>query len=120
MLAKQYTHVVHAGHTHNSLCTRVHVCNAGVISLIQKVLQLYAAKALAKTGSSSAAVDQVIQADEEDWEPLIRQLLQSDQTTEADFSQELQKRMEGTVLGQSSGSYKQRVQVSCRAVDTLS
>lgn len=82
----------------------------GMISLIQKMLQLYAAQALHQLGDSPSPVDQVIQADEEQWEPLIRQLLESDQTTESDFSLELQKKMEGTVLGQSSGSYKQRVQ----------
>ena len=87
-----------------------------MISLIQKMLQLYAAQALRQPGDSPLPVDQVIQADEEQWEPLIRQLLESDQTTESDFSLELQKKMEGTVLGQSSGSYKQRVQVGKQCI----
>ncbi len=82
-----------------------------MIALIQKMLQVYAAKALHQPGDQSA-VDQVVAADEDKWEPLIRQLLESEQTTEAEFSQDLQKRMEGTLLGQTSGSYTQRVQVS--------
>lgn len=82
-----------------------------MIALIQKMLQLYAAKALHKPGDSPTPVDQVIAANEDTWEPLIRQLIQSEQTTDTDFSQDLQKRMEGTLLGQTSGSYMQRVQV---------
>lgn len=82
-----------------------------MIALIQKMLQLYAAKALHKPGEPATPVDQVIAADEDKWEPLIQQLIQSDQITHADFSQDLQKRMEGTLLGQTSGSYTQRVQV---------
>lgn len=82
----------------------------GMIALIQKMLQLYAAKALHKPGDPATPVDQVIAADEDKWEPLIQQLIHSDQITHTDFSQDLQKRMEGTLLGQTSGSYTQRVQ----------
>ena len=76
-----------------------------MISLIKKMFQLYAAKALRQPGNAPSPVDQVIRADEEQWEPLIKQLLESDQTTEADFSLEVQKKMEGIVLGQNSGSF---------------
>ena len=82
-----------------------------MIAVIQTMLQLYAAKALQHPGSSQSAVDQVIAADEDKWEALIRHLITSQQTTEADFSQDLQKRMESTLLGHTSGSYMQRVQV---------
>lgn len=82
----------------------------GMIALIQKMLQLYAAKALQHPSKQSSAVDQVIAADEDKWEPLIRQLIKSEQTTEAEFSQDLQKKMEATLLSQTSGSYMQRVQ----------
>lgn len=82
----------------------------GMIALIQKMLQLYAAKALQHPRNQSSAVDQVIAADEDKWEPLIRQFIESEQTTEAEFSQDLQKRMEATLLSQTSGSYMQRVQ----------
>ena len=85
---------------------------AGMIALIQKMLQLYAAKALQHPSKQSSAVDQVIAADEDKWEPLIRQLIKSEQTTETEFSQDLQKKMEATLLSQTSGSYMQRVQVT--------
>ena len=85
---------------------------AGMIALIQKMLQLYAAKALQHPSEQPSAVDQVIAADEDKWEPLIRQLIESEQTTETEFSQDLQKRMEATLLSQTSGSYVQRVQVT--------
>ena len=84
----------------------------GMVSLLQKMLQLYAAKALSQGSSSPSPVDQVIAADEEQWELVIKQLLQSEATTENVFLEDLQKRMESTVLGQSSGSYTQRVQVA--------
>lgn len=77
------------------------------------MLQLYAAKALYQASSPPSPVDQVISAGEEQWEQVIKHLLQSDAITENGFLEDLQKRMEGTVLGQSSGSYAQRVQVSC-------
>ena len=83
-----------------------------MISLLQKMLQLYAAKALHQASSSPSPVDQVIAAGEEQWEHVIKTLLQSEATTEDGFLEDLQRRMESTVLGQSSGSYTQRVQVS--------
>lgn len=82
-----------------------------MISLLQKMLQLYAAKALCQDSDPKSPIDEVISADEEQWEQVIRQLLQSDAITENAFLEDLQKRMESTVLGQSSGSYTQRVQV---------
>ncbi len=84
---------------------------AGMIALIQKMLQLYAVKALQHPSEQPSAVDQVIAADEDKWELLIRQLIESEQTTETEFSQDVQKRMESTLLSQTSGSYMQRVQV---------
>lgn len=86
-----------------------------MISLLQKMLQLYAAKALCQDSGPKSPIDEVISADEEQWEQVIRQLLQSDTITENAFLEDLQKRMESTVLGQSSGSYTQRVQVSSDA-----
>lgn len=82
----------------------------GMISLLQKMLQLYAAKALYRAGSPPSPVDEVISAGEEQWEQVIKHLLESEITTENGFLEDLQKRMESTVLGQSSGSYTQRVQ----------
>ena len=84
---------------------------AGMIALLQKMLQLYAAKALCQGSNSRSPVDEVISVGEEQWEQVIKQLLQSDAITKDAFLEDLQKRMESTVLGQSSGSYTQRVQV---------
>lgn len=90
-----------------------------MISLLQKMLQLYAAKALYRAGSPPSPVDEVISAGEEQWEQVIKHLLESEITTENGFLEDLQKRMESTVLGQSSGSYTQRVQVSSHATSCL-
>lgn len=95
-----------------SLLTCCVLVFAGMISLLQKMLQLYAAKALCHGSSSDSPVDEVISAGEEQWEQVIKQLLQSDAITKDAFLEDLQKRMESTVLGQSSGSYTQRVQVT--------
>lgn len=92
---------------------------AGMIALLQKMLQLYAAKALCQGSNSRSPVDEVISAGEQHWELVIKQLLQSDAITKDAFLEDLQKRMESTVLGQSSGSYTQRVQVSSDASSRL-
>ena len=94
--------------------SKLHVCGfAGMIALLQKLLQLYAAKTCSHgdQASSQDAIDQIIAADEAEWTQLIQQTLQSNATTDAALLEDLQKRMESTVLGQTSGSYVQRVQV---------
>lgn len=51
----------------------------GMVALLQKVLQLYAARVLSSAGrasdadSAEAAVEQIIRADEEDWDAMLRQ-----------------------------------------------
>ena len=102
-----------------SLLTCCVLVFAGMIALLQKMLQLYAAKALCQSSNSKSPVDEVISASEEHWEQVIKQLLQSDAITKDVFLEDLQKRMESTVLGQSSGSYTQRVQVSSGASSCL-
>lgn len=84
-----------------------------MIALLQKLLQLYAAKTCCRgdPGSSGGRIDHIIAADEADWTKIIKQTLQSNETTDAALLEDLQKRMESTVLGQTSGSYVQRVQV---------
>lgn len=84
-----------------------------MIALLQKLLQLYAAKTCCRgdPASPEGHIDQIIAADEADWTRIIKETLQGDQTTDAALLADLQKRMEGTVLGQTSGSYVQRVQV---------
>ena len=104
---------------------KLHVCGvAGMIALLQKLLQLYAAKTCSHgdQASSQNAIDQVIAADEAEWTQLVKQMLQSNATTDAALLEDLQKRMESTVLGQTSGSYVQRVQVDmcCTSVHVCS
>lgn len=92
---------------------------AGVVALLQKVLQVYAAQQLSGVtdtdGSSSTTdtatelLDAVLAADEGEWETLLRSALEEGRTSQEAFTQALQRRMEHTVLGMSSGSYKQRV-----------
>lgn len=80
--------------------------------LIQKVLQLYAARML-RSGASDGvegALNEVVYADEEQWDPLIGDLARSGRISEVDFMEAIQRRMEGVVLGLMSGSYAQRVQ----------
>lgn len=84
-----------------------------MIALLQKLLQLYAAKTCCRGDpiNSQGYIDQIIAADEAAWTNIIKQTLQGNETTDAALLEDLQKRMEGTVLGQTSGSYVQRVQV---------
>lgn len=86
-----------------------------MVALLQKLLQLYAAKTLSKKDPSrpQEPIDQIIAADEANWSKVIRHIVQSNETTDAALLADLQKRMESTVLGQTSGSYVQRVQVCC-------
>lgn len=58
----------------------------------------------------AGALNEVVFAEEQDWEPTIRQRALSDGVAEAAFMEVLQKKMEATVLGMQSGSYAQRVQ----------
>lgn len=85
-----------------------------MVQLIQKVLQLYAAKQLKgpETSGVTGAVNQVVFAEEQEWGPLIKKMASEGTISEPAFMEELQRRMEGTVLGLQSGSYAQRVQVS--------
>lgn len=94
----------------------------GMVSILQKVLQLYAARALGKTemastkqeGSSNSDADSVITellaSDEARWAENIREKALNGEISEVSFMEALQRRMEGVVLGLPSGSYTQRVQ----------
>lgn len=82
------------------------------MALLQKVLQLYAAQQLTgQPGSeeSSDLLDTVLAADEGEWEGIIKAAVEAGSTSQEEFQTMLQRRMEHTVLGVSSGSYKQRV-----------
>lgn len=55
-------------------------------------------------------MNDVIWAEEADWDDIIRRQATAGTISEAVFMEALQKKMEGTVLGMQSGSYAQRVQ----------
>jgi hypothetical protein len=110
--------------------------------LIQKVLQLYAARALASDDAAAAneqlrreqeaagylpansrdqaaarVLEEVIAAEEHEWEGIIERSATDVSSSsdggplaEAAFADALQRKMEATVLGLTSGSYAQRVQ----------
>eukprot|EP00882_Tetradesmus_deserticola_P010074 GHRQ01010644.1.p1 GENE.GHRQ01010644.1~~GHRQ01010644.1.p1 ORF type:complete len:389 (+),score=148.19 GHRQ01010644.1:331-1497(+) len=83
-----------------------------MVALLQKVLQLYAAKALRGQEAEGVAgvLNEVVFAEEQEWEPIIRRAAATGEVAEAAFMEVLQKKMEATVLGMQSGSYAQRVQ----------
>ena len=100
----------------------------GMVVILQKVLQLYAARALTlgqqiedeKKGSTptsalsltpaEAAVMELLQSDESKWALMIRKKAQSGEISEIALLEAMQRKMESVVLGLSSGSYAQRVQ----------
>eukprot|EP00879_Flechtneria_rotunda_P003482 GHRR01003711.1.p1 GENE.GHRR01003711.1~~GHRR01003711.1.p1 ORF type:complete len:319 (+),score=117.10 GHRR01003711.1:119-1075(+) len=83
-----------------------------MVSLLQKVLQLYAAKVLTgqETEGVDGALNEVVYAEEKDWNEIIKKHVAAGGIAEAAFMEALQKKMESTVLGMQSGSYAQRVQ----------
>ncbi|GAX72617.1 hypothetical protein CEUSTIGMA_g73.t1 [Chlamydomonas eustigma] len=80
--------------------------------LIQKVLQLYAARQLKglETEGISGVVNSVVYAEEKEWASIIKGGVDAGEVSEPAFMEELQRRMERVVLGLQSGSYAQRVQ----------
>lgn len=83
-----------------------------LVALLQKVLQLYAARALRgpETEGVEGFLNELLYAEEADWEPLLRAAASDGRVTEAAFTEALQRKMEATVLGLQSGGYAQRVQ----------
>ncbi|KAK9820259.1 hypothetical protein WJX72_008197 [[Myrmecia] bisecta] len=83
----------------------------GFVALLQKVLQLYAAKALVARSPDGvdASLDQILEADEAQWADRIKGAA-ANGISEAAFLEALQKRMERTALACAAGSYAQRVQ----------
>ena len=84
-----------------------------MVALLQQVLQLYAAKVLVTPDAEGAdeVLNHIIAAPEAEWTDIIKQRAANGQLQHEPAMAALQKRMEGVVLGQSSGSYAQRVQV---------
>jgi hypothetical protein len=83
-----------------------------LVALLQKVLQLYAARALRGPEADGVAgfLNELVYAEEAEWDGLLRARIASGEVAEAGFMEALQKKMEATVLGLQSGSYAQRVQ----------
>jgi len=92
----------------------------GMVAILQKVLQLYAAKALAMSSASLSSEEvgnvidatwaELLGAQEEQWAEIILNKAEKGEISEVSFLESLQRRMESVVLGLSSGSYAQRVQ----------
>ena len=94
----------------------------GMVLILQKVLQVYASRALSiqdaaatkNSGASSSpaesALSELLNSDEGIWASIIRKKAQEGTISEVSFLEALQRKMESVVLGLSSGSYSQRVQ----------
>jgi len=85
----------------------------GMVALIQKVLQLYAARQLMTPSPESKedkVLNKVLHTQEEQWEAVIKESVEAGECSKVSFTEALQRRMEGTVLNLQSGSYAQRVQ----------
>lgn len=89
----------------------------GMVVILQKVLQLYAARALslgegteAELTAAEAALAELLRTDESRWAVVIRKKAQDAEISEVSFLEALQRKMEAVVLSLSSGSYAQRVQ----------
>eukprot|EP00238_Polyblepharides_amylifera_P013454 CAMPEP_0196586568 /NCGR_PEP_ID=MMETSP1081-20130531/54802_1 /TAXON_ID=36882 /ORGANISM="Pyramimonas amylifera, Strain CCMP720" /LENGTH=287 /DNA_ID=CAMNT_0041908491 /DNA_START=131 /DNA_END=994 /DNA_ORIENTATION=- len=86
----------------------------GMVTILQRVLQLYAAYALVPNASPTAeantptrSLEEVLSSNIEDWERILSNA--ADQEFGGVFIEELQKKMEEVVLGMPNGSYAQRV-----------
>ncbi|CAG9463403.1 unnamed protein product [Pedinophyceae sp. YPF-701] len=85
----------------------------GMVALIQKVLQLYAAMELSQGAGGEGAdalLGELLGAEEDAWEPRLRGAAEAGEVTETALMEALQRRMEGAVLNLPSGSYAQRIQ----------
>mmetsp|Transcript_64645 Transcript_64645/g.204078 ORF Transcript_64645/g.204078 Transcript_64645/m.204078 type:complete len:105 (+) Transcript_64645:980-1294(+) len=83
----------------------------GMVVIIQRVLQLFAAQRLGKglgDEGNAGALKRVLQSPEEQWGGLIRESLENGCTGDGIVT-ELQKHTERVVLGLDNGSYTQRV-----------
>jgi hypothetical protein len=78
----------------------------GMVHILQRLLQLYAAREL---DENSSKLDKVIRASSEEWTGLFMDI-SKEGYNETAFAKDLQVRMEGVVLGLPNGSYAQRVQ----------
>ena len=88
---------------------------AGMVALLQQVLQLYAARALVSRQPGlppdDAFLEEVLAAHESTWEDCIRQELAAGGVGQAALLAAVRRKMESVVLTLPNGSYAQRVQV---------
>eukprot|EP01023_Acetabularia_acetabulum_P054588 TRINITY_DN6182_c0_g1_i6.p7 TRINITY_DN6182_c0_g1~~TRINITY_DN6182_c0_g1_i6.p7 ORF type:complete len:125 (+),score=24.63 TRINITY_DN6182_c0_g1_i6:724-1098(+) len=84
----------------------------GMVSLIQKVLQLYAAMKLDNPNATEAdaELNELILMDADGWKSTVIQKADAGKVSETSLKEALQRRMENAILGLQSGSYTQRVQ----------
>eukprot|EP00854_Cymbomonas_tetramitiformis_P003637 gene3637-4574_t len=87
----------------------------GMVTILQTVLQLYAARTLSSSKFASADADgavgevnALLGADVDKWDTVLADVV-TNGCGEKAFMEELQKRMENVVLGMANGSYSQRV-----------
>ena len=78
----------------------------GMVHILQRLLQLYAAREL---DENSSALDTVIRSNAEEWQMHFIDI-SKEGYTETAFTKDLLRRMEGVVLNLPNGSYAQRVQ----------
>lgn len=84
----------------------------GVVGLLQKVLQMYAALALRvdSPDPTEAALNEMLEADETQWSQVIARRQIQGGLNEAAFMAAIRRRMERVVLTLDSGSHAQRIQ----------
>ena len=78
----------------------------GMVHILQRLLQLYAAREL---DENSSALDTVIRSNAEEWQMHFIDI-SKEGYNETAFTKDLQRRMEDVVLNLPNGSYAQRVQ----------
>ncbi|KAJ7524675.1 hypothetical protein O6H91_17G015600 [Diphasiastrum complanatum] len=94
----------------------------GLVAMLQRVLQLYAARVLSKRSyakkdkkvdEGEQLLETIISVEEESWNDLLRTglLLGGGNVEAEDFSRVISKRIERTLMRTDSGSYTQRVLV---------
>lgn len=88
-----------------------------VYLVLQQILQLFAAKSLVDSSGNGdradradASLDAVISSAPQSWEQVLQEHISQKQLAESAFMESLQRRMEGVILNEQSGSHAQNVQ----------
>eukprot|EP01024_Parvocaulis_polyphysoides_P027494 TRINITY_DN24919_c0_g1_i1.p2 TRINITY_DN24919_c0_g1~~TRINITY_DN24919_c0_g1_i1.p2 ORF type:complete len:188 (-),score=38.61 TRINITY_DN24919_c0_g1_i1:115-633(-) len=84
----------------------------GMVPLLQKILQLYAALKLDDPNAKDedAKLNEIIVSDTSTWKEIVLKKAEAGEISETSFMKSLQAKMEKVVLKLQSGSYAQRVQ----------